>query len=310
MAQESNLGRNALAKALQLEGIKVSSGSISKILKEWKESRSKSNNGSIIDTTAATTEQTKSVDEITLSATSDGQSQPLLEFHRGFASASISKSIDTSGSPTFKCESSLNGVGLADVINQQSQQEIAPELEEIDFADEPFDSDVSTDSINNDIIENEVSTEESEQEECDLGINSDSKNWEKTLFKEIIADKIQRRQEIQELKRQEQRIEQKKYLITQMKNEIDLQRQDLERRRSMLADDEMLIPFAKSLRAYGATAEILLPFLSAVHEKALIRNIDLKTSAEQFIQELKSYRELVALQRNVELAKQQLMVDN
>ena len=73
MAQESNLGRNALAKTLQLEGINVSSGSISKILKEWKESRSKSNNGSIIDTTTATTEiteQTKSVDEITQSATS------------------------------------------------------------------------------------------------------------------------------------------------------------------------------------------------------------------------------------------------
>ena len=39
MAQENNLGRNALAKTLQLEGIKVSSGSISKILKESKESR-------------------------------------------------------------------------------------------------------------------------------------------------------------------------------------------------------------------------------------------------------------------------------
>jgi hypothetical protein len=162
MAQESNLGRNALAKTLQLEGIKVSSGSISKILKESKESKSKSNNNSIIDITAATTEQTKSVDEITQS----GQSQPLLEFHRGLPS-DASKSVDTSGSPTSKCESSFNGVGLADAINQQTQQEIAPELEEIDFADEPFDSDVSTDSINNDFIENEVSTEESEQEDWD-----------------------------------------------------------------------------------------------------------------------------------------------
>jgi subtilisin family serine protease len=108
IAQESKLGRNALAKTLQIEGIKVSSGSISKILKEWKESRSKSNNDSIIDTTAATSEQTKSVDEITQSATSDGQSQPLLEFRRGFPSY-VSKSIDmnTSGSPI------LNGTGLA-----------------------------------------------------------------------------------------------------------------------------------------------------------------------------------------------------
>jgi hypothetical protein len=91
-----------------------------------------------------------------------------------------------------------------------------------------------------------------------------------------------------------------------MKNEIDLQRQDLDRQHSRLAEDEMLIPFVKSLKAYGATAEILLPFLSAVHEKALIRNIDLKTSAEQFIQELKSYRQLGTLQRSVELTEQRL----
>ena len=114
MAQESNLGRNALVKTLQLGGVKVSSGSISKILKEWKESRSMSNNDSFIDTTAATTEITeqtssKSVDEITQSATSD------VGFHRSFVAQdqdpqsqqstsdpSISKSIDNTGSPTSK----------------------------------------------------------------------------------------------------------------------------------------------------------------------------------------------------------------
>jgi len=51
------------------------------------------------------------------------------------------------------------------------------------------------------------------------------------LFKEVIADKIQRRQQIHQLNHQSQRIEAKKRIIEQMKNEIDLQRQDLDRRR-------------------------------------------------------------------------------
>jgi len=49
-------------------------------------------------------------------------------------------------------------------------------------------------------------------------------------MREVIANKLQRRQELSQLKQQGQRIEAKGQLIEQMKNEINLQRQDLEGR--------------------------------------------------------------------------------
>ena len=70
-----------------------------------------------------------------------------------------------------------------------------------------------------------------EDTSVDLGINWDSdRNWERRLMREVIANKLQRRQELSQLKQQGQRIEAKGQLIEQMKNEINLQRQDLEGR--------------------------------------------------------------------------------
>ena len=169
--------------------MRLGSGSVSSILRKWKEDKSKSNSDSATAATAITDQPSKSVDEIKQQSAASN-----VWFHRTFfpqndtnqsqpsqVDASLRKSFDINNSGSLASKSQHpplwnDAARLATSIqSQQTQQEeiIEPKLSElpdIDFADVPFDSDVSIDS-DNDVIENEVSTEESEQIECDLGIN-------------------------------------------------------------------------------------------------------------------------------------------
>ena len=50
----------------------------------------------------------------------------------------------------------------------------------------------------------------------------------------------------------------------------------------------------------------MLPFISAIHDKALVEGIDLKTSANKIRDELKDYRELGDLKNAISIRNQQL----
>ncbi len=80
----------------------------------------------------------------------------------------------------------------------------------------------------------------------------------------MVTNKAERKKQLLQLKQQEQRIEQKKSLIQQMKNEIDLQIQDLEARRTRLVDDIVACrvpvcrePFSEAEQQFKAKSEKL-----------------------------------------------------
>ena len=115
---ETGKGRNEIAEQLKLDNIKCSSGSVSSILKKWKESKS---NQSTVATTAAnvdtptpTANQTpKSVDESTQSELVYNISNSTESCQDSNSSISITDNIDNTGSPSSKVHSEiLDGVGL------------------------------------------------------------------------------------------------------------------------------------------------------------------------------------------------------
>jgi len=60
------------------------------------------------------------------------------------------------------------------------------------------------------------------------------------------------------------------------------------------------------LRNCGISLELILPYLSAINEKAVAENIDLKTSANNLVNDIQEYRQLGTLQNTIKHVKQQL----
>ena len=73
---------------------------------------------------------------------------------------------------------------------------------------------------------------------------------------------------------------------------------------------ESLIPSARELRNCGISLELILPYLSAINEKAVAENIDLKTSANNLVYDIREYRQLGTLQSTIKRIKEQLSVLN
>jgi hypothetical protein len=111
-----------------------------------------------------------------------------------------------------------------------------------------------------------------------------------------------------EQQRQELNIEGQQ--IAQIRSIIDQQKYDLEARQNKMIEYESLIPSARELRNCGISLELILPYLSAINEKAVAENIDLKTSANNLVYDIREYRQLGTLQNSIKQVKQQLSVLN
>jgi hypothetical protein len=59
-----------------------------------------------------------------------------------------------------------------------------------------------------------------------------------------------------------------------------------------MIDYESLIPSARELRNCGISLELILPYLSAINEKAVAENIDLKTASNNLVYDIREYRQL------------------
>jgi hypothetical protein len=111
-----------------------------------------------------------------------------------------------------------------------------------------------------------------------------------------------------EQQRQELNIERQQ--IAQIRSIIDQQKYDLEVRQNKMIEYESLIPSARELRNCGISLELILPYLSAINEKAVTENIDLKTSANNLVYDIREYRQLGTLQSTINRVKEQLSVLN
>ncbi len=52
-----------------------------------------------------------------------------------------------------------------------------------------------------------------------------------------------------------------------------------------------MIPSARELRNFGATLEMLLPYISLIQEKAALENVDTKTAAINLAHDLEDYKQ-------------------
>jgi hypothetical protein len=69
-------------------------------------------------------------------------------------------------------------------------------------------------------------------------------------------------------------------------------------------------PSVKELQSAGITFDIIIPYISACHERSVLQNVDLKTAAYGIVQTIREYRQLESLQKGVEKAEQQLSALN
>ena len=81
-------------------------------------------------------------------------------------------------------------------------------------------------------------------------------NWSTRFWARVVVEKKERQREFQIIKRERYQLEGERRQIVQMRSDIELQKRDLQVRRNKIREeDELLIPFAKSLTSCGATTE-------------------------------------------------------
>jgi len=115
-----------------------------------------------------------------------------------------------------------------------------------------------------------------------------------------------RQEELLLIEQQRQELNIERQQIAQIRSNIDLQKYDLEVRQNKMTEYESLIPSARELRNCGISLELILPYLSAINEKALAEVIDIKTAANNLV--IQEYRQLGTLQSTIKGVKEQLSV--
>src|SRR5215831_9089610 len=230
-------------------------------------------------------------------------------------------SIDA-GSSTF------HGIELATLehvdSNNESDQEInpprngqkgaplswfAPEMStNIDFADTPYQEQSEISKTVNQQEDEEIDFSDSPailniEGEGFLLYSDPAVIWPK-LLKQIKREKDQRRHEILVLER-------KKKILDIREDQINHDLEQLEGIRSEIsareAEAEPLLSLAHQFQSMGLDFDSLLPYIESLREQAA-RGIDFKTAAEFMIHEIKSYRQLGGIQKELESARNQLQM--
>jgi hypothetical protein len=117
-------------------------------------------------------------------------------------------------------------------------------------------------------------------------------------------------QQVTEIKKQGRELEQKKKELEQQRIQVDRARYDLQIREIKLLDAEPLILVARQLQDLGADINQFLPWVETIHEKAQAENIPIEKAAYSLAQDLRMYRQLGGLKKNIQLTTQQLQMLN
>jgi len=118
-------------------------------------------------------------------------------------------------------------------------------------------------------------------------------------------------EQVMEIKKQRRELEQNKKELELRKMQVDRARYDLEIREIKLLEAEPLIPIARQLQDLGTDINQFLPWVETLHEKALAENLPTLTKAAYSLaQDLRMFRQLGDLKKNIELTAQQLEILN
>jgi hypothetical protein len=114
-------------------------------------------------------------------------------------------------------------------------------------------------------------------------------------------------EQVTEIKKRRRELEQKEKELEQERMQDERARNDLEIREIGLLEVEPLILIARQLQDLGTDINQFLPWSETIHEKAQAENIPTLTKAAYSLaQDLRMYRQLGGLKKNVQLTTHQL----
>ena len=138
----------------------------------------------------------------------------------------------------------------------------------------------------------------SENPSVNLGIDWDE-NWEGRFWAMIMEEKEEKRNQLILIAQQKEELEIERHNLNQVSQNIDQRENDLRMREAKIKEAEPLLPSVRELQRMNVTFQIILPYIMAINEKALAKNIDLTTSAYNLVQDIRQYRELGTLQSTI-----------
>jgi soluble cytochrome b562 len=117
-------------------------------------------------------------------------------------------------------------------------------------------------------------------------------------------------EEKEEKRKTLQLIEQKRYALEQLEQNLAQERYALEEQKRQIMQVEELIPSAKQLKDIGIGFDQAIVWIDCIKEKAEIERIDLRTATWKLAQDLRAYRDLGGLSKAIQDATQQLAMLN
>src|SRR5215831_7003092 len=305
-------GRNQITSELHEQGIKVSHGSVSNIINAYKRMHEQPSQPqvSLESSDASTGVDMNSMSSPSSTAPRDGgplshvlnedpdsNSDPIVaETWENIGDIDILPTkLEPFPSEDLETEMSKQVNTETNAINQDhvDSQNAAPEQEERGFEHPP----------------SKPSLPDSENPPVDQDWNPDE-SYQTRFWNRIMIERRRRQAEILLIEQQRQELNIERQQIAQIRSIIDQQKYDLEVRQNKMIEYQSLIPSARELRNCGITLELILPYLSAINEKALAEVIDLKTAANNLVNEIQEYRQLGTLQSTIKRVKEQLSVLN
>src|SRR5215469_2640092 len=310
-------GRNQITRELHEQGVRVSHGSISNIIGAYKRKHEQPSQPQVSpdSSDASTGVDMNSTSSSSSTAPRDG----------GPLSHLLNEDPDSNSDPIVAddCRETWENIGDIDILPTKLEP----------FPSEDFETEMSkqanieTNAINQDHVDSQNAAPEEEERgfeqqlrprsplpdaensSIDQDWNPDE-SYQTRFWDRIMIERRRRQEEFSLIEQHRQELNIEKQQIAHIRNIIDQQKNDLEVRQNKMIEYESLIPSARELRNCGITLELILPYLSAINERALAEVMDLKTAANNLVNDIQEYRQLGTLQSIIKRVKEQLSVLN
>jgi hypothetical protein len=275
-------GRNQITRELHEQGVRVSHGSISNIIGAYKRKHQQPSQPQVsLESSDAST----GVDMYDTTSTAPRDGGPL---------SHLFEDPDSNSDLVVETWENIDDIDI-----------LPTKLEP--FPSEDLETEMSKQAINQDDVNSHLAPEEkergfeqprpwsplpdSENPPVDQDWNPDE-SYQTRFWNRIMIERRRRQEELLLIEQQRQELNIERQQIAQIRSIIDQQKYDLEVRQNKMIEYESLIPSARELRNCGISLELILPYLSAINEKAVGENIDLKTAANNLVNDIQEYRQL------------------
>jgi hypothetical protein len=328
--------RNEIAYDLNLSSIKISTGSISNIISEWRQSEISTKSLTTTSTSTSAPSEGLSNTSLSIERKSSGQKEFQSPFTKGgplsnFLQQQITKVQDvvskaqedsTVEEPQINLEMDWDSIGVDKKVNsdkslpqsptfvktvasaQPQHKELVANVEDVlapeDLSLEPEElKPVPEASGKSETVHRSI---EGRLEQERVAWDYYGPAWMRIL-NQIRNEKDQRRHELLVIDRRKEK-------LSEWKKQLEQSESNLTARETRILEAEPFLGVAKQLQSMGIGMEETLPFIETINEVAQIQNMDIKTAAIFVTQELRLNREFSGIQRQIKMAQGQLKMLN